>query len=310
MKIMKFFILAAIVCLVGCGGGSDDLPELNNPETEKPSKDDEELKKKEEIKKQVTELKKALCYDGMFVEREFKESTSNGYESIIVVKQKNYTFTSDGKGKVITYIPNSNIDRGYNLSKSDIEWSIAEELPLSLKVKTGSSSSFTLENVSVADNVLKAKDTEWLKEIKLKEGLKNSDVKSYSVENMNSWHKKVNESESRVYFTPSILSVNTEKGTARFIMRSADYGSVGYLQPTWEKVEHFVSVGKGFFDCNIYFYVLTNDTPVFDVIISKDERAFAMKSGTATGYNFYIGNITSEFVLETIDNNKSYNVEN
>ena len=61
----------------------------------------------------------------------------------------------------------------------------------------------------------------------------------------------------------------------------------------------------------IYFRVYSKLNNFYDIIIDKDKNSFEENYyNNAKMYYFHIGNISSNFELSIIDNDKEYNIEN
>ena len=191
-KIMSFILLLGVLCLAGC------------------SKEEES----NSLKEQSEALKAALCFNGKFVEREFENVSFNDYNGKSVSKQKDYTFTPDGKGRLTTYFINQTA-MGYTTTEDELTWSISEEPPLQLNIRVGGMETFILNNVSINEEMLSSSSVNWDKELIATKDLSAEDVLSYSVDNLYIWQKR-KDIQMFVYTAPCLLTVKTKNGIMRF----------------------------------------------------------------------------------------------
>lgn len=311
-KIISFILLLGVLCLAGCSSGKEESEEIFN-EVEKPSEDEKPSQEEIEaelFKKQVQALKDSLCFNGKFVERQFKELSAHSNNLKAVVKQKDYTFTSDGKGKLKTYtLTNSGLE-DYTESEADIEWSVSNTPPLSLKIKTGEIESFSLEEVKVDNGVLSFKNGDWPKELIVSDTLSSDDVISYSVEHLYGWTENRGE-DVIINITPTILTVKTKNGVMRFIRGRFSYNTIGFPQGKWEEREGSYVKDSGFFEQDIYFSVAPSTSIFYDVY--RTEKSLDFRTENSSGYleyNFKVGHITEDHTLTMFDNNKDYQLGN
>lgn len=293
MKATKnLFLIAILCCFFSCSGG-DDLPGSSQPS----------------LGEQIESLEKALCYDGKFVEREFKDLTANNNSFKAVVRQKDYVFSSDGTGSVTSYVLTTQTHKGFTSTEEDFTWSISRTLPLSLKIKIDEMESFSLEEVYVDSEKLSSKSTDWVKEIIISDSWEAKDIQSYSIEHLYPWIRK-DETESYTFLTPTILTVRTKNGIARFIRSYKGYSTLGF--PQSQKTiydDKGVQLGFGYIAENIYFRVAPIDHIFYDVSFRENTLDFKTKENNITQYNFYIGHVSEDQELRVIDNLKNYNVE-
>lgn len=290
-------ILLFPLFLFSACGETDDLPmdrEENN-----------EVQEENSVVEDLKKIKSELCFGGKFVERKYEDFSSMNHAYSAVIKQKDYIFKTDGTGLVKTFVLNTTTDKGYTEQSNQFTWTLSETKPFTLKLKEENMASYALEEVKVMDGVLSFKNGDWQQEIDLYEGFCKNDIINYSVDELQAWHKY--DGESRVWITPTILTVKTKKGIMRFIRSHKGYASLGYMQPSYSK-----DGGPWqYFDSQIYFRVYSKLNNFYDIIIDNDKSSFEENYYNNTKmYYFHVGNISSKFELSIIDNGKEYNVEN
>lgn len=282
--------MMGLFCLAGCSKGEED-----------PTQDEQKYKE------QVETMRDSICFNGKFVEREFENAVFQSQNLKVVTKQKDYTFTADGKGKLTTYFINETAE-GHKISEENFTWSFSNTPPLSLKIKIGQLESFVLEEVSVDKEKLSFKSGDWAKELIVTNELSEKDIISYSVENLHGWNKK-QDMQMFVYTTPAILTVNTKSGTMRFIRGRFGYNAIGFPHGLLEKNGGEYTLCPGDYEADIYFCVISTSPIFYDVDRSSEKLGFKISTNSHVEYNFPIGHIAEDHSLTFLDNGKTYTLE-
>ena len=280
-KIMSFILLLGVLCLAGC------------------SKEEETS-----FKEQTESLKEALCFNGKFVEREFENVSFNNYHGKSVSKQKEYTFTLDGKGMLTTYFINQTAI-GYTKTQDNLTWSISEEPPVQIKIRINDMETFVLSGVSVNEETLSSSSIDWSKELIARKDLTSEDIVSYSVDNLYMWQQR-KDVQMFVYTAPCLLTVKTKDGTMRFIREHHGSNASGFPHGGFEKYGSEYVLIPADYEADIYFRV-NPSSPIFYEIDRKQEKLdFNTATNGTVRYNFPVGHISESHELSFIDSKKDY----
>lgn len=283
----NFILLMAVLCLAGC---KEEEEEVNS------------------FKEQAEALKEALCFNGKYVEREFENTLFKEHHGKAVSKQKDYTFTPDGRGKLTTYFINQTAV-GYTTSEQELTWSVSDEPPLQLKIRIGDMETFVLSDVSVNKDFLTSSSTDWNKELIAPKNLSAEDILSYSVEDLYMWQER-RDLQMFVFTVPCVLTVKTKDGTMRFIRDFYGKNASGFPHGFFDKVGSEYVLSPGDYEADIYFRV-NPSSPIFYEIDRRQEK-LDFKTTTTNGsvrYNFPVGRISEDHSLTFIDSKKDYQLD-
>lgn len=294
----KFFILFfASVLFLACSKSEDD------PNVNPPGNDEEQTGGDTEG---VIDISPLLCDGTRFVKREYKDyssATLGAYKAVMT--QREYSFSKDGKGSLVTYVAENN-PRGYAQSTSSFTWSATNKEPVSLSIAVEGGERFVLSDVEVSDGGLFCPTEVWTKELSLDNPLSQDDVVSYSVDMVSC--KAIDYNYGGMVcmkVAPAQLTVKTAGGSVTFITHEYGYNPILINMPCG-------SVDNGpltYFDTYIYacvdldfpypysFFTITRDIEKKPFV--EDDKMY-----------FYLGKFskdTEEFTM--IERNKEYKVE-
>lgn len=283
-KTFGFWLLLTALCVVSCGGGSDEPGVENDPTVENGGNtENEEQQKPPAIDKVIEEL----CGGYAFAEYEMKEYQSSGRKYKAPSRRKEYKFTSDGKGTSMTYTFN-NSDRGYAISNSEFTW--RKDGDTGISIKEGSIGAFTLSNMAITETGVSFTGGEWEKELPKPVKIKKEELISYSVENLEVWMDT--SSEPCAWITPAVLTLNTKNGVIRYFIG-------------------IVTRGADYYKGNDSLYMLTRtNNHCYTIYFQKDMDFEGKNDKYKTGDNWIkIAEVKDNKIVSCIENRKEYKLE-
>ena len=260
-----------------------------------------------EDKEETVDITNDLCDGSRFIKREFKDYStplSGPYKAVMT--QREYSFSNDGTGKLVTYVAEST-PRGYTQSTTSFSWSATDKKPVSLKVSVEDGESFTLTDVEIAEGKLTSEDEDLSKEMTIDKVLEKSDVKSYSVDM--AWSKSTASMPPYMIcleVSPVRLNVKTDDGNVTYITREYGYQAVEIAMPcyqeNWGPMEYWDSYIYACVDTESAYYPYS----FCDIVAEKEEKPF---SEDGKMY-FYIGSFSKDTQsFSMIEKNKEYELE-
>ena len=287
-----FGLLLFLPFFMACSSPSDDP-------TDVPPADQEE--------EETIDISDDLCDGSRYITREFKDYSTpliGPYKAVMT--QREYTFSKEGKGELVTYVAD-NTPRGYTQSKTSFSWSATDKKPVSLKVSVDDGENFTLKDVEIADGKLTSEDEDWSKEMTVNKVFEESEVKSYSVDM--AWSKSTASMPPYMIcmeVSPVRLNVKTENGSVTYITREYGYQAIEIAMPcyqeNWGPMQYWDSYIYACVDTKSPYYPYS----FCDIVAEKEEKPF---SEDGKMY-FYLGSFSKDTQnITMIDRNKEYQLQ-
>ena len=301
----RMFLLSAVIAMSAAVFTSCEEENTGTGVTPEVTLPDDQPSEEELLALERQALIDSLAFGGKYVSREWNNYSYNSIPYTCVDVQKEYYFLDNGRGILITYLMDDT-DRGYVMLEDSISWSVSMTKPFALKI-SDKNSTISMQEVSVTKNELSSKTGNWLREVDPWEGFCKNDVISYSIDGLTMWMGYSSYSEPLVWTTPATLSVNTVRGTMRFVRSHCSDCVVGYRQPYTIENNRFVPV-----DSDIYFSVCEDQPSFYDIFLQVEPFGFVDKypySDRLLSYNFKVGLVLGNVVVLN-SNGEEYTVQN